>query len=255
MNSNSPKPFGRLGVSKPAQAVKPNVPMHKLPLVKQLGGVAIGVAIALGLLGANNMLMRKAGHDLNRKFLEQANSTHWRESTPAAGDADLTAVHLKCLGVGKLARLTPAQSRVSAHYIELASGEASLARTAAYVECLARDNPARFCRSEDREHLVQAVKEFYRQQTQMKEAWSSVLRAPGAAQGAAIVGGARNSSQLAMIGMPSAVASPSMIGALQAAAAQGYISASDFGGFAGFGVPDELDEAFGKIQPVKGACR
>jgi hypothetical protein len=87
--------------------------------------------------------------------------------------------------------------------------------------------------------------------TMMREAWAVAAEESGRAQKPVPTGAAYRLEQRTALAMPSAVMSPSMLAALRALAAGGYVSIADFAGLTGM---DELREAMSKIAPKKAAC-
>jgi hypothetical protein len=66
--------FGRRGLgvppsSRPAFQTKPSVTLS--PLLKQIGGIAIGAAIVVAVLGASSYSMKQMGKRLGQGFSEQ----------------------------------------------------------------------------------------------------------------------------------------------------------------------------------------
>jgi hypothetical protein len=241
--------FGRRG-RRPARGVPQPIPVSSgggmSPLVKQIGGLALGVALAFALGGGSTYFMKQAGKSLDRNFVERATP-----GNPATvieqvdgGDETLQSLHRICTRRAAQARLTEAQTRATDESMQLHAGENELVRAAAYVACLAAEQPKRFCQKPPRQHLAEAVRQYLKLVAQMREAWQFEVaypRVPIAGQAAAP-------------DLPSARFDPQLAENLRTLAANGYIAAGDFGGFAGFGTPHEVTEALKDVVAKNGAC-
>jgi hypothetical protein len=130
------------------------------------------------------------------------------------------------------------------------AGESELIRAAAYVACLAAEQPKRFCQKPQRQHLAEAVRQYLKLYSQMREEWQLQTGSPRGA----LTRMASRPDQDAMINLPSARIDPQLVENLRALAKNGFIVASDFGGFAGFGTPREVTAALEGVETVNGAC-
>ena len=250
--------FGRRGATHRGPGSGPSpIATPGSPLLKQIGGILLGVAIAFALGATFVLFMKHAGRTLDRKFVETATPGAPDEAIKRVKnvDANLQAVQQTCTERAKTARLSTAQERATDGYTELASGEDELARGAAFVECLATVQPARFCQAPHKAHLVEAVRQYFKLKRQMQEAWFMATGGPGGAQKAALTGAPYRFEQRVALAMPSAVTSPAMLAGLRVLAADGHVAAKDFGGFAGTGVPPDLGEALNGVQPKRATCR
>lgn len=246
--------FGRRGMQPTQGAPQPSPASagHGMsPLVKQIGGIALGVALAFAFGGANMYFMKQMGKSLDRNFVESA-----RVGNPAAaieqvggGDELLQRVHRICTRRAAEARLTAAQTRAVDLSLHLEAGESELVRAAAYVACLAAEQPKRFCQKPQRQHLAEAVRQYLKLYGQMREEWQLQTGSPVAPAAAAFRPG-----QFAVTDIPSAQVDPQLVENLRALAANGFIAAGDFGGFAGFGTPREVTEALKGVEAGNGAC-
>jgi hypothetical protein len=249
--------FGRRGLPPVREALRQPKPPSRggsmSPLVKQIGGIAIGVAIVFALSASNRYFMKQAGKSLGRNFVEQATP-----GNPAAtidrvggGDETLRHVHRICTGRADEAKLTPAQIRVTDEYMQMYGGENRLVHAAAYVACLATEQPKRFCQDTQRQHLAEAMRQYLKLRHQVREAWQYETRLPSVP-----VAGATGfrPGQLSPPNMPSSQVDPSLVQSLRTLAANGFISADDFGGFFGFGTPPEITEALKDVVAKQGAC-
>src|SRR5215218_737856 len=147
--------FGRRNAVRPTPPAEPTS-----PLLKQIGGILVGVAIAFALGGAYVVLMKQAGRTLDQKFVENFTAGAPAEAIQRIKevDANLDDIHRTCTARTKTVGLDRAQSQAVEGYMQLFSGESELARGAAYIECLATSQPARFCQKPHKAHLVAAVR-------------------------------------------------------------------------------------------------
>jgi hypothetical protein len=258
MTSNQNGGFGRRGAARPAPGVQPTtdtrpIALARSPLVKQIGGVVLGVAIAFGLGATFVALMKQAGRTLDRKFVENATPGSPQDAIKGIKtvDADLQAVQQTCTEQSKTATLNVAQTGATDGYMELYSGESELARGAAFVECLATTKPARFCQAPHKTHLVESVRQYAKLNVQMREAWFMATSGPGL-QKAALMGTPYRLDQRVALAMPSAVTSPAMLAALRALAVDGYVTIKDFSGASGVGA--SLTEALKDVPARKAPC-
>jgi hypothetical protein len=257
------------------------------PLIRQIAGISLGVLIALALGAGGTLMMKQAGKTLDARFLESANPTTPQHATErSAGlDGDLQAIHRSCALQAERVHLSAAQLDAIRDHSML-PGETSVARSAVYVECLARSRPARFCRTADKSHLVGAVREYFDVMTRIRAAWGAETGGGAGGRGIApsppsaspnpkfqavlndigvdsigelssgasrtqIDGGVRGNA----LSLPSASPSASLLAALRDLAADGYVVASDFGRFAGIGVPPAIADTLRSVAAKAGACR
>ena len=219
------------------------------PLVKQIGGVAVGVALVVALAGANMYVKQQVGKSLDRNFVESATAGNPAAAIEQVGGGDevLQSVHRTCSRRAAQASLTEGQTRATGMAMSLEAGESELVRAAAYVACLAAEQPKRFCQKAQRQHLAEAVRQYLKLYGQTREEWQLRTGSPGGALAGA-------AGQAGMTGLPSAQVDPQLVENLRALARKGLIAAGDFGGFAGFGTPRELTAAFKGVEASKGAC-
>jgi hypothetical protein len=247
--------FGRRG-TQPMQDAPRLIPAPAepgmSPLVKQIGGIALGVALAFALGGANTYFMKQAGKSLDRNFVETATPGNPAAAIEQVGGGDelLQSVHRICTRRAAQAKLTEAQTRAIDGTMQLYAGENQLVHAAAYVACLAAEQPKRFCRKPQRQHLAEAVRQYLKLVGQMREAWQFEMVSPRVA----IAGPASRAGQFAVPDLPSARFDPQLAENLRALATSGFIAAGDFGGFAGFGTPREVTEALKGVEAKNGAC-
>jgi hypothetical protein len=183
MSQQQEKGFGRRAAARTGAGGDP-----MLPLFKQIGGIAIGVVIALAIGATFVTVMKQAGRLLDQKFVENATSGAPDEAIKRLKhvDAGLEKIHQSCLERARTASLNTAQSRATDGYMELFAGENELARGAAYVECLAQEQPSRFCQTAHKAHLGEAVRQYFKLLRQMREAWAIALGGPGGIDGRAL---------------------------------------------------------------------
>lgn len=219
--------FGRRGMQPAGRASRP-VPASSgggmSPLVKQIGGMALGVALAFAIGGAGAYFMKQAGKSVERNFLERANAGNPAAAIEQASDDPLLKrVHRVCTDRAAAANLTEAQKRATDVSDSLYIVEDRLVRAATYVTCLTKEQPQRFCQKPQRDHLFEAVRQYFKLVVQAREEWQLQMNGP-----AAMVRGPIDFNQLAAIGMPSTRMDPQLQEGLIALDTNGYIPAGDF---------------------------
>jgi hypothetical protein len=203
------------------------------PLVKQIGGVALGILLAFSISGIGVYSMKQAGKSLDQAFVERLNAGNPAAAIERAGDDELLKhVHRVCTARAATADLTEAQKRATRASESLHVVELRLVHAAAYVACLTREQPQRFCQKPHRDHLFEAVRQYFKLVAQAREEWQLQTRSPAAAIARPI-----DSSQLAPIGMPSSRMDPQLQDGLIALDANGYIPATDFARLVPNGMP------------------
>jgi hypothetical protein len=257
--TNQNNEFGRRVLIRPGPGASngtSQVAISNSPLVKQIGGVALGVALAFALGAGFVHMMKQAGRTLDQKFVERATpgSPEGTIKNVKNPDMNLQAIQQTCTEQAKSVKLNVAQMRATDGYMELSSGEDELLRGAAFVECLATTLPARFCLAAHKTHLVEATRQYAKLNNQMREAWFIATGGPGGLNKAALMGTPHRLEQRVALGMPSAVMSPSMLASLRTLVADGYVTIKDFAGLTGIGAPRELREALNDVKPTKAAC-
>ena len=239
------------------------------PLVKQIGGMALGVALAFAIGGAGSYFMKQAGKSLDRNFVVRANP-----GNPAAaieqvggGDAQLQRVHRICTDRAATAGLTETQKRATDATDSLSIVEHRVARAGAYVACLTTEQPQRFCQKPQRQHLFEAVRQYAKLVIQAREEWQIQKGSPAMAVGGRPV----DFNQLAAIGMPSVRMDPQLEAGMTALDTNGYIPVGEIaqlvsgsasnrmpGGFGGApsGMPQmpQLGGSQTNVQTRKAAC-
>jgi hypothetical protein len=219
------------------------------PLVKQLGGIALGVAVACALAAAHMNSMKQAGKSLDQAFVERAvpGNPEAAIEQVGGGDALLKNVHRVCIARAARADLTELQRIATDPVSILQTGERRLARAAAYVACLMNEQPQRFCQKPQQQHLFEAMRQYLKLATQIQVEWK--LQAVGPA---AMVTPPWRPEQLAAIDMPSTRLDPQIVEGLVALDASGYLPASEFARFDGLGL--SLGGSQASAQTRKAAC-
>src|SRR5260221_13999361 len=109
--------FGRRGMQSAREASRPiSAPSGggMSPLVKQIGGMVLGVALAFAIGSAGVYSMKQAGKSLGRDFVERANAGNPAAAIEQAGDdALLKRVHRVCTERSADANLTETQKRAT----------------------------------------------------------------------------------------------------------------------------------------------
>ena len=227
--------FGRRGLPSAVNVpgLKPPDSKPLSPLIKQVGGLALGAAVAFAIAGAGTYSMKQFGKSLDRNFVEKANPGDPKLAIERTGarDALLQQIHLSCTSQAATAELTDAQRRTADATTSLLSGEIQLNRAAAYVNCLTTEQPKRFCQKPQRQHLAEALRQYLKLFGQVREEWMLQGRAPAAA----LVGANVQPDQLAALGMPSARLDTRLAKNLAALETQGLFSSQEFTGLDAFG--------------------
>lgn len=238
--------FGRRGMQPAGEASRPvsassdgggGIPR----LVKQIGGVALGFALVFAVGYVSDYSMKQAGKSLDRSFVERANPGNPAAAIEQAGDdALLKRVHRVCTERSAEANLTETQKRATDISDSLFIVEHRLVRGAAYVACLTREQPQRFCQKPQRDHLFEAVRQYFKLVVQAREEWQLQM----GSRAAAIVGKPIDFNQLSAIGMPSARMDPQLQDGLVALDTNGYIQATDLVRL----MPNQMPGVFGGAQ-------
>jgi hypothetical protein len=226
----------------------------ELRLVRQIGGLALGVAVAFALAGGGVYFMKQAGKSLDQKFAEQLTRGGPAQATEqAGGDEVMQSVNRTCSKRAAEAKLTDAQERATGAFITLHAGELELVSAAAYVVCLSAEQTERLCKVPHRRHLAGAVRQYLKLFEEMRVAWRIAIDGPhvGAMAIMANAGAVRDRVRPSM---PSSQVDPELMANLRKLAAGGLVTASDFGGFAGFGVPRAVIEALRGVEARKASC-
>lgn len=207
--------------------------------VRHLRGVLIGVGIAAGLVAGHYFLMKQAGHAL---------ASHWDElgDYPRPGGAlakiqnpgeALKIAERICRG-RSASTLLPRELKFQLDMApNVALGEELLLQHAAYIGCLTRERPERFCgKGQDRAHLVASVNDYFKLQKSVREE-----RIFGSANRLALSyqfsGGPR-----AATSYPSELTDPSMAASLVGVVQRGYVGKWEFGRYFGLIMPGNLGE-------------
>ena len=270
MHKNPTAGFGKRGLaSAPQQRRSERRPDSHRPersgaslqmprLALQMGGFIVGIAIVFGILSANRAVMRQVGRSMDKAFEEKFDAA-MRGNDPriafeAIADPDpvLKSVHAKCDAAYKRAKLTKRQENAVPKLSDLWHSETQTAKAAAYITCLTRSSPKRFCDPAHRKHLVAAFDQYLIHRHHVGEQWKAEMLAFGANIG-------RNDPLASEINrrlnMPSVVTSPQMFDGIRDLVAAGYITPADFGGFAGFGIPDMILRVTDGVEAGKADCR
>lgn len=269
MQGNSTPSFGRRGVVASPEPGQPRRSRRKrggsspqMPrLAKQMAGIATGVAVVVGILLVSQAVMRQVGREMDaafeRAFDERMQGSDPRDAIQALANPDplLLKVHARCEAAYDKATLKRHQEIALPDTSDLAYAETQTAKAAAYITCLTQSTPERFCRADHREHLVAAVDKYLAHVRHVGEQWDAAiwdLANPDLMRG-------RNDPLIRelrhRLAFPSVIPSPQMLDGIRSLMAAGYITPGDFGGFAGYGVPDMIMTAAEDVQAQKADCR
>jgi hypothetical protein len=220
--------FGRRGMQPAGRASRPvavpSVGGGIPPLFKQVGGIALGVALAFAIGGAWVHSMKQAGKSVERNFVAQMNA-----GNPAAvieqfgDDATLKRVDRVCTGRAAGSGLTEAQRRATNGNDSIYIVELRLAYAAAYVACLTREEPQRFCQKPQRDHLFEAVRQYFNAVAKARGEWQLQMQMGNPA----MITGPIDVAQGPAMGLPSTRMDTQLQDGLVALDAGGYIPAGD----------------------------
>jgi hypothetical protein len=244
--------FGRRRPDAPAGVKIDDSDFSVAALVK---GVFFGVGVILCIGIGYFAVMRGFGFMLDR---------HWQENVGYPGIEDayerssapynvrLEQAHNDCESRSDAVHLPLAQARAVEMWDGIAQGEAALARAAYYVDCLAARQPARFCDKAHRDHLVAAVRDYFRLKAKVREEWALTRANPmGVANQLGYMPG--RDVQGFKIAMPSEQTDPNIVAGLRSLIANGYITRSDLDGFLG-GLPGDLEKALKGAEAKRKSC-
>jgi hypothetical protein len=102
-------------------------------------------------------------------------------------------------------------------------GDDALARHAGYIDCLMSEQPSRLCQREQRAHLVDSIRTYFR------------LRS-------------------SMANLPSSAPDPRIVSGLTHLIQDGYLARSALGGFLDMGMPRELRVALKGVKRERKNC-
>lgn len=243
----------------PLELTRRGMPRMELPSATApsgIGGMVVAVVVAMALGAGAVVLVQQLG------LLGSSAAT--QSAAPVASPVvrprvtiDLDTVTQNCTAQARSGMNHP--SRPDANEIH-GDMTGRIAAVGAFLECLARTEPARFCRPADKQHLVEKVKQYFLLAQAVKVSAKTVAGGAGLGPAGMIAmppppaGGEAAVGAAVLDAMANATRQPSLMEALRGLAREGYIRASDFGIALGFGVPEPIVEALKDVPRKKNVC-
>jgi hypothetical protein len=261
---SAPNGFGRRGLTPPTERAAPvaraAAPMRILQVARsrlgrQIGGIALGVALLLAVKGMYAVAFLAAGKGLALHWQENVGYPPLERALERTGEADasLKRAHAACEAQSKTAGLAKAQSDALDMHMAIYAGEVALARAAAYLDCLTGERPARFCAANHREHLRLAVADYFSLQGKVRGAWEDATHATRA-EFRAFTGDPLGQAARAGIAFPSQRTDPRLIASLIGLIENGYLVQKDLGQVLGFALPGDLATALRDVARKREGC-
>jgi hypothetical protein len=219
--------------------------------LRWLRGVLFGVGLLAMFAGGYVLVMKGFGRALDQHWREQVGYPGLEDAYKRTGgaDASLEAVHNDCKSRSDFVRLDRKQQRALGPFTDIHVGEASLAKAAFYVSCLAGEKPERFCRAPHRAHLVAALKDYFRLLGRVREERMMAMSAPFAAERMALIGTPGRDPSTPP---PSAETDPRIVAALRTLIAAGYLRRRDLAPV--LGPPGDLELALRGVEAKRDGC-
>jgi hypothetical protein len=266
MNPGDNKTFGRRGLARPVSqppAAEPGNDSNpsgrasflRSPLIKQLGGILIGVGILIGLQAVYFVSMKGFGRALDQ---------HWRDNFGYPGledaylatkhrDNALEQAHNHCKARTDFVQLGRAERNALEGFDGLYSGESALAKASPYVSCLTTQSPSRFCQPPHRTHLVAALTDYYRLISKVREERYLAATSPFAVEKAMLIHPGGGSPRGATGSPPSGQTDPRIVDGLRGLITDGYLSHRDLDGLPS-ALAGDLQGQLRTVKPARMAC-
>jgi hypothetical protein len=222
------------------------------PLVRQFRGILIGVGIVFFLIAVYVVVMKGFGRALDKAFVENAGYPGLEDAYKRGGsnDAALEAIHNDCKSRSDFVRLDDSRTRALDGFMDLYAGVSALNTSAFYLSCLAGHPPERLCKAAHRDHLIAAVKDYYRLMRRVREQRMMSTGGPFAANRMNLMGTSGSDVQAA-----TAMADQTderVINGLRRLFVDGYLSRRDLTPV--MGPPGDLEKALRGLEPRKAGC-
>jgi hypothetical protein len=219
---------------------------------KQIGGIALGVAIVFAAVAVYVQGMKSAGRALDRQWAENAGYPTLDQVPPTRANSPSTYNELRtaCQERAKRADLPRAMDRDLDMFVNIRVGESQLLRHAAFIDCLITEHFARLCQGEHRQHLAGAVRDYFRLRLRVREEWMMVRTPFGQAMGLKQLPGRDGISTR----FPSERTDPRIVDGLKSLIADGYMTRADLGGGFFSRMPGDLEEQLKGVERQKRSC-
>jgi Na+-transporting methylmalonyl-CoA/oxaloacetate decarboxylase gamma subunit len=141
------------------------------PLVWQLRGLLIGVGIVFFLIAVYVVAMKGFGRALDKAWVENAGYPGVEDAYKRSSRTDvaLEAVHNDCKSRSDFVQLDNNRTRALDGFQDLSVGLSALNTSATYLSCLMGHPPERLCKAAHRDHLIAALKDYYRLMMRVRE--------------------------------------------------------------------------------------
>jgi hypothetical protein len=221
--------------------------------VLQIGGVLIGVAIALASVTEYVRAMKSAGKALDRHWADHAGYPTLDQPPSARPNAPSTYNELRttCLATAKKANLSRAMRADLDYFVNIRVGEEQLEQHAAFIDCLITSHPGRLCQAEHRAHLADAVSSYFRLRMRVREEWI-MARGPFSAPARGLV--ARPGQNGISTQYPSERTDPRIVDGLRSLIEQGLLTAADLGAGLIGRMPSDLAQQLKSVERKKATC-
>src|SRR5262245_44841222 len=266
MNPGDNKTFGRRGlarpgspppVAEPGNDSNPAGPASILrsPLVKQLGGILIGVGILIGLQAVYVVSMKGFGRALDQ---------HWRDNfgypgledaylRTDRGDHALDEAHNHCKARADFVQLGRAERTALEGFDGLYSGESALAKASQYLSCLTTQSPSRFCQASHRSHLVAALTDYYRLMSKVREERYLAATNTFAVEKGMLIHPRGGNPVGGSVAPPSGQTDSRIIDGLSGLITDGYLSHRDLNGLPN-ALAGDLQGQLRTVKPARTSC-
>ena len=221
--------------------------------VLQIGGILIGVVIALAGVMEYVRGMKSAGKALDRSWADNAGYPALDQRPSARPNAPSThsELHTACLATAKKASLSRAMSADLDYFVNIRVGEEQLEQHAALIDCLIASQPDRLCQAEHRAHLVDSVNNYFRLRMRVREEWV-MARGPFSAPGKGLV--ARPGQNGISTQYPSERTDPRVVDGLRSLIEQGLLTPADLGAELVGRMPGDLSQQLKGVERKKATC-
>jgi hypothetical protein len=223
-------------------------------LIKQLGGILIGVGILIGLQAVYVVSMKGFGRALDQHWKDNFGYPGLEDAYLATKSRDnaLEQAHNHCNARTDFVQLGRAERNALEGFDGLYSGESALAKASLYVSCLTTQSPSRFCQPPHRTHLVAALTDYYRLMSKVREERYLATTSPFAVEKGMLIhpGGSPHG---ATGSPPSGQSDPRIVDGLRGLITAGYLSHSDLDGLP-TALAGDLRGQLRTVKPARTAC-
>lgn len=223
------------------------------PLIRQIGGILVGVAIVVLLVFAYVGMMKGFGRALDQQWSQNAIGYPGVEDAyNRRNDHDslLQQIHNNCKSRSDLVRLPRGHDRALDGFDGLYAGEWSIARAAYYLACLTAEQPERLCRPAHRSHLIAALKDYYRLIARVREERLLAASGPFAAERMSLMRAPQDDGS--PMRLPSARTDQRVVEGLRRLVTEGYLTTRDLA--AVLESSSDLAPALAGVEPKRKGC-